>query len=69
MARPDTIGMSLRDYLAAHAPYMPDELIALAMDDIAGVGREASLTFTAALFAKWAYAFADTMLAERERKP
>lgn len=61
--------LTLREYFAAHAPYMPDELLAVALDDIAGVGRQASLAFTAALFAKWAYEYADAMLAERERQP
>lgn len=59
-------GMSLRDYFAGRAPYMPDELLGQAMDDIAGVGRQAELKFLAALFAKWAYEFADAMLRQRK---
>jgi len=61
-------GMALRDYLAAHAPYMPDELLGDRLDAIERTTLKMDRTAAIArMFAAWAYEFADAMIAERER--
>jgi hypothetical protein len=60
--------MQLRDYFASCAPYLPDELLGQALDDIEGLDRQAKLAFTAALFAKWAYEYAAAMLRQRAER-
>ena len=51
-------GMSLRDYFAAHAPYVTEDW---------GNKHRAEGWTDAQLCAKWAHEYADAMLAEREK--
>ena len=53
-------GMSLRDYFAAKAP-IPDEVLSEAID------TTPHLTDAQPKLARWCYAWADAMLAEREK--
>lgn len=60
---PASGGMSLRDYFAAHAPTMPKT----AFLDLER-GNESGAQWMAKRLARWAYAYADAMLAEREKR-
>lgn len=58
---PTADGMSLRDYFAAHA-LIPDKVLGSALD------TSASEFEALHKLAKWAYLWADAMIAERDRQ-
>jgi len=63
--------LALRDWLAAHAPVLP-EFLRDALADERGIQRgkkQVDLQDYADKEAKWAYLYADAMLLERTERP
>ncbi len=67
----ETMGMSLRNYFAAHAPPLPafvrDAFVGVSPQQFKDGKREYDISQLAEVTAHWNFLYADAMLKEREK--